>query len=136
MDKESKISLLTKWQNKLDTLLSGEERVELRFKFDGLTFDKLDYAKNLYIVGYCEISDVSFRISCIDEKFEFNIEHKGHTLLNKYVDSKKSEQSFETYFFILRETIEFEKTQQERIRKFPNFTKVDNRNNSIESILS
>ena len=56
--------------------------------------------------------------------------------MNKYVDSKNSEQAFETYFFILRETIEFEKTQQERFRKFPNFTKVDNRNNSIESILS
>lgn len=113
------MDILIEWYNKLKQF---DESIELR--------------NTNNIVGFCEDSGVSFNISIsIDRKFVFRIQHKGHTLLHRSIDSKDSEKAFECYFILLSETIEFEKKQQKRIRKFPDFIKEDNRHNLIEKIL-
>lgn len=108
----------------LESLKSISNDVEFR--------DSNPLFKKPYICGYHGGEDVSFRV-CIGDKYDFYIEMKGHTVLNRSTPATKD--AFMCFVYILGDMVKSLKTIRQQCYSFPNYTQTDNRDQLIKKIL-
>jgi hypothetical protein len=110
------LNFLKTFLPKLNSLIDSELRIEGSSKF----------VKSTYICGYSEILDISILIKIVNEgKILYKIEHLGHTLLEKICDD--SDQTMESFIYILEDFIQSSMRLKNQLRKFPNLTDEDRR---------
>lgn len=98
-----------------------------------------------YIVGFDSLNDISFRIEFSPEKtynsthyppgFIFHIEWEGHEKMNRRIAADLSQEAFETYKYILKEIVNFNKRLSKMCYEFPNLDTKENRKRKMEKIL-
>jgi hypothetical protein len=110
------LNFLKTFLPKLNSLIDSELRIEGSSKF----------VKSTYICGYSKILDISIFIKIVNEgKILYKIEHLGHTLLEKICDD--SDQTMESFIYILEDFIQSSMRLKNQLRKFPNLTDEDRR---------
>jgi hypothetical protein len=120
------IKILKKWKRILNEISPG-----ISFRINGTL---------PYIVGYCEESDISFRISYsgiepIKPLFVFHMESKGHNCFTREIEFDEAESAFKVYCLYLKDMIEFGKMCRKRFSQFPKLSKPDNRSLILSELI-